>query len=87
MVTFLKTAPAAGGMYVEGFALSTDTLPIEGIVNGSKMEVLDASTGALTEYRYNATGGAWVAVVASVEEVNTVEQGSESVSDTPGGAG
>lgn len=68
MVTILKSVPAAGGAYVEGFALSSDTLPIAGITNGSKMEVLDASTGLLSEYRYNQAGGAWVAITEPTPE-------------------
>lgn len=94
MVTILKSVPAAGGAYVEGFALSSDTLPIAGITNGSKMEVLDASTGVLSEYRYNQAGGAWVAITEPAaddtpggEEAITVGQDPEVVTDTPGGTG
>lgn len=68
MVTIIKSIPAISGAYVEGFALSSDTLPADSVMNGSKMEVLDASTGVLTEYRYNQAAGAWVEITEPAPE-------------------
>ena len=88
MITFLKTLDTAGGKYVEGFCTSDDleNLPIMGICNGSKMEVLDAEAGTLAEYRYNATGGAWVEIVEAEEEI-TATGSNDAVSDGAGGTG
>ena len=114
MITFLKTLDTAGGKYVEGFCTSDDleNLPIMGICNGSKMEVLTiaaasdddeggggeakgavkeavrviapeeeedaAPTGTIAEYRYNATGGAWVMIGTAEASSDDTEPAEET---------
>ena len=68
MVSFINTIQTFTGQYVEGFCLSTDTKPTDGIANGSKMEVLNAGTGVITEYRFNEAAGAWVEIVAASDD-------------------
>lgn len=73
MVSILKSVQMYDGALVELFCLSSDTKPTAGIANGSKLEELNASTGVITEYRFNAAGPAWVEIVAATPE--TVEGG------------
>lgn len=65
MVTYTTKRYVGGGRYyVEGDALSTDTLPAEGVYNGSVMQVLDVGAQTLTICKYDQAGGQWVPVAA-----------------------
>ena len=62
MVTILKSVPAAGGAYVEGVCLSSDTKPIVGIANGSILFAVNTSDGSTKKYMFNQSAAAWVEV-------------------------
>lgn len=63
MVTYtVRSYRENGRYYVEGDALSTDTLPAEGVYNGSVMQVLDVSAQTLTIKKFDQAGGQWVPV-------------------------
>jgi len=57
MVTINKSISRdAASQYIEGFCLSTDTKPTNGIENGSQLVEMD--TGKL--YFFDEDGGDWV---------------------------
>ena len=58
MITVNKSiSHGVGNQYIEGFCLSTDTKPTNGIENGSQLVEID--TGKL--YFYDEEGGIWTA--------------------------
>ena len=63
MISFQVYVPAYAGAYVEGTCLSTDTLPIVGFVTGSKMKILDAEAGTITEAMYDTESMSWIDLV------------------------
>lgn len=63
MFSFIKSEQTFSGNLVHAFCLSTDTPPTTGIANGSVLEELNASTGAVKKYFFDAASATWIEVV------------------------
>ena len=60
MVSYNVYKPTSGGAYVEGVCLTTDTMPVAGIANGSILFAVDPEDGGTIRYMFDQSTASWV---------------------------
>ena len=60
MVSFNVYKSTSSGIYVEGVCLTSDTMPVAGIANGSILFAVDPSDGGMIRYMFNQSSASWV---------------------------
>lgn len=60
MVSYNVYKPTSGGAYVEGVCLTTDTMPVTGIANGSILFAVDPEDGGTIRYMFDQSTASWV---------------------------
>ena len=86
MISFQVYVPSYAGAYVEGTCLSTDTLPVVGFVTGSKMKILDAEAGTVTEAMYDTESMSWINLVTEEVTPDAGGGGADAGGGDAGGA-